>query len=89
MFCYERLMYLISRRISLYSFAQQNVFIEWLFDKTAKIMRALILLVCLSLRIFLQEIRSLEQHLEVVSFNAVTVFFCQSGTVEPGKTRFS
>lgn len=38
-------------------------------------MRALILLVCLSLRIFLQEIRSLEQHLEVVSFNAVTVFF--------------
>ena len=38
-------------------------------------MRALILLVCLSLRIFVQEIRSLEQHLEVVSFNAVTVFF--------------
>ena len=28
LFCSERLMYLISRRISLYSFAQQNVFIE-------------------------------------------------------------
>lgn len=38
-------------------------------------MRALILLVCFSLRIFLQEIRSLGEHLEVVSSNAVTVFF--------------
>ena len=42
-------------------------------------MRALILLVCFSLRIFLQEIRSLGEHLEVVSSNAVTVFFYQSG----------
>ena len=38
-------------------------------------MRALILLICFSLRIFLQEIRSLGEHLEVVSSNAVTVFF--------------
>lgn len=41
-------------------------------------MRALILLICFSLRIFLQEIRSLGEHLEVVSSNAVTVFFIKA-----------
>ena len=65
-------------RTLLYSFAQQKLLVEWLFDKTAIIVTALTSLVCFSLWTFLEEIRSLGKHLEVVNFTdlvAVTDFY--------------